>query len=42
MLHYETDQTGQNPLLKGVNENNDSIQVVLKRLEKKYFLPEFR
>ncbi len=40
VLHYQTDQTGQNVLLEGVNENNDSIHVVLKRLEKKYLLPE--
>ena len=40
VLRYQTDQTGQNVLLKGVNENNDSIHVVLKRLEKKYLLPE--
>ena len=40
VLHYQTDQTGQKVLLKGVNENNDSIYVELKRLEKKYLLPE--
>ena len=40
VLHYQTDQTGQNVLLEGVNENNDTIHVVLKRWEKKYLLPE--
>ena len=40
VLHYDTDETGKNIVLKGVNENNDSIQVVLRRLEKKYLLPE--
>ena len=40
VLHYQADQSGQNVLLKGVNENNDSIYVELERLEKKYLLPE--
>jgi len=40
VLHYQTDQTGRDVLLQGVNENNDSIYVVLQRLEKKYLLPE--
>ena len=40
VLHYETHETGENATLKGVNENNDSIQVVLQRLDKKYLLPE--
>lgn len=40
VLHYEAHDGGKQILLYGVNENNDSLRIVLDRLDKKYLLPE--
>lgn len=40
VLHYEAIDNGRRVLLKGINENGDSLHVVLDRVDKKYLLPE--
>lgn len=40
VLHYETADNGRKVFLNGLNDNGDSIHVVLDRVDKKYLLPE--
>ena len=40
ILKYEVSKGGQRVVLSGINENKDSIRVVLDRYNKKYLLPE--
>ena len=39
VLHYDSDTAGR-ILLRGINENNDSVNVVLSKIDKKYLLKE--